>query len=283
MTRTSATARATVTKVANGKGERAEDVLVVEEPMEIRLDIPGKDGVVTKSLAVTMRTPGNDFELAAGFLFTEGIIASGEDIEQLSYCVDGKAEQEFNVVTVALRQGLAVDLERLTRHFYATSSCGVCGKASLDAVRVQVQEAPAPGRPTLSPAVVASLPDRLREAQGVFARTGGLHGAGLFTADGSLVSVMEDVGRHNAVDKVVGEQLLRGSIPLRDHVLQVSGRGGFEIVQKAVVAGIPVVSAVGAPSSLAVEVAREFRMTLLGFVREGRFNVYADADRILTA
>lgn len=281
MTQTGPTARAAITRV-DGQGRvRAEDVLVVEEPLEIRLEIPAMEGVVTRSLAVTMRTPGNDFELAAGFLFTEGIVAQRDDIEQLKYCVDGPAEQEFNIVTVSLRGGVSIDPARLTRHFYTTSSCGVCGKASLDAVRVISRDPPVPGRPILSPDLVTALPERLREAQGVFARTGGLHAAGLFTADGRLVTEMEDVGRHNAVDKVIGEQFLRGATPLRDHVLQVSGRGGFEIVQKAAVAGIPIVSAVGAPSSLAVELAREFRMTLLGFVRDGRFNVYSDAGRII--
>ena len=280
MSRTSPTARVTLTKVDHATREREEDILVVEEPMEIRLSIPTKEGEVAKSLAVTMRTPGNDFELAAGFLFTEGIIAGGRDIEQLSYCVDGKADQEFNVITAALRSGVEVDMKRLARHFYATSSCGVCGKASLDAVRVLVREPLPVGRPTVSPEVVMTLPKRLRDAQDVFSRTGGLHAAGLFRPNGTLVSLMEDVGRHNAVDKVIGEQLLRGAVPLWDHALQVSGRGGFEIVQKALVAGIPVVSAVGAPSSLAVELARESGMTLLGFVRDGRFNVYADAGRI---
>ncbi|TLZ58805.1 MAG: sulfurtransferase FdhD, partial [Methanobacteriota archaeon] len=199
---------------------------------------------------------------------------------RIEYTSEGKQDQEGNVVTVALRPGVQLDVKRLLRNFYVTSSCGVCGKTSLDAVRVVVPHRLPRGAPKISPKIVRKLPERLRETQSLFAQTGGLHAAGLFTPNGKLISLREDVGRHNAVDKVVGDQLLKRKVPLSGAVLQVSGRGGFEIVQKAVVAGIPILSAVGAPSSLAVDLAREFDMTLLGFVREGRFTVYSDAGRL---
>ncbi len=280
MSRRSPTASVDVTRVAGDRREAATDVVAGEEPMEIRLAIPQEDGLFTRSLSVTMRTPGDDFELAAGFLFTEGIVAGAKDIEKIEYTSEGKRDQEGNVVTVSLRAGVQLDAKRLLRNFYVTSSCGVCGKTSLDAVRVVVPHRLKAGIPKISPKIVRKLPDRLRESQSLFAQTGGLHAAGLFTPKGKLMSLREDVGRHNAVDKVVGEQLLKGNVPLSGAVLQVSGRGGFEIVQKAVVAGIPILSAVGAPSSLAVDLAREFDMTLLGFVREGRFTVYSDAGRL---
>ena len=280
MNRPEPTTRVRVTRVTGARRETADDIVAGEEPMEIRLSIPQEDGVFTRSVSVTMRTPGDDFELAAGFLFTEGIVSRREDIQAIAYTPEGKRDQEQNVVTVSLRPGLKLDPEKLLRNFYTTSSCGVCGKASLDAVRVVIPGTLRKGRPPISPAIVTALPDRLREAQSLFARTGGIHAAGLFTPDGKLVALREDVGRHNAVDKLVGEQFLRGSGPLGDFALQVSGRGGFEIVQKALVAGIPIVSSVGAPSSLAVDLAKEFDMTLLGFVREGRFNVYADTGRL---
>ena len=280
MSKRSATKDVDVTRVAGDRRESATDVLAGEEPMEIRLAIPQEEGLFTRSLSVTMRTPGDDFELAAGFLFTEGIVAGAKDIETIEHTSEGKRDQEGNVVTVSLRSGVQLDAKRLLRNFYVTSSCGVCGKTSLDAVRVVVPHKLNAGTPKISPKIVTALPDRLRGSQSLFARTGGLHAAGLFTPTGKLLSLREDVGRHNAVDKVVGEQLLKGNVPLSDAVLQVSGRGGFEIVQKAVVAGIPILSAVGAPSSLAVDLAREFDMTLLGFVREGRFTVYSDAGRL---
>ena len=274
MNKAAATKKVDVTRVAGDKREAATDVLAGEEPMEIRLTIPQEDGLFTRSLSVTMRTPGDDFELAAGFLFTEGIVSGAKDIERIEYTSEGKQDQ------VALRPGVQLDVKRLLRNFYVTSSCGVCGKTSLDAVRVVVPHRLPRGAPKISPKIVRKLPERLRETQSLFAQTGGLHAAGLFTPNGKLISLREDVGRHNAVDKVVGDQLLKGKVPLSGAVLQVSGRGGFEIVQKAVVAGIPILSAVGAPSSLAVDLAREFDMTLLGFVREGRFTVYSDAGRL---
>ncbi len=252
--------------------ERADD-LATEEPLEIRAGGPGQEAA---RVAVTMRTPGGDFELAAGFLFTEGLIRP-DDVRRVAYCDDlDDSDQRFNVVTVTL--GVAFDAARMQRNFYASSSCGVCGKASLDDIAVRCDVVP-PGF-AVTAEVLVGLPERLRTAQRVFDRTGGLHAAGLFTRDGDALSVREDVGRHNAVDKVIGEQLLAGKIPLWDRVLQVSGRASFEIVQKAAVAGIPVVSAVSAPSSLAVEVGERLGVSVVGFVRDGRCNVYSHPARI---
>jgi FdhD protein len=254
------------------RSERA-DVLATEEPLEIRAGGPGQDA---RSVAVTMRTPGGDFELAAGFLFTEGLIAPG-DLRRVAYCDDlDDEEQRFNVVTVTLNRPF--DHDRLRRNFYATSSCGVCGKAALDDVEVRC--APVADGPQVAAEVLVELPAKLRAAQKVFDRTGGLHAAGLFTTEGELVSLREDVGRHNAVDKVVGERMLAGDVPLAGKVLHVSGRASFEIVQKAAVAGIPLVAAVSAPSSLAVEAAERFGMTLVGFVRDGGCNVYSRPERV---
>jgi FdhD protein len=261
--------------VAMAEGTRAErtDTLATEEPLEIRVQGPDQDQV---QVAVTMRTPGGDFELAVGFLFTEGLIVPGE-VRRVAYCdnLPGE-EQRYNVVSVTLER--AFDAERLRRNFYATSSCGVCGKAALEDIEVRCRPV-GPG-PEVDLGVVVGLPDRLREGQAVFERTGGLHAAGLFTPDGETVTVREDVGRHNAVDKVVGERYLAGSVPASETVMQVSGRASFEIVQKAAVAGVPIVSAVSAPSSLAVEAAERFGMTLVGFVRDGRANVYTHPERI---
>jgi len=254
------------------RSERA-DALATEEPLEIRAQGPRQDG---QRVAVTMRTPGGDFELAAGFLFTEGLVTA-DDVRRVAYCDDlDDEEQQYNVVTVTL--GRPFDAERLSRNFFATSSCGVCGKASLDDIAVRCDVVPSGF--TVDADVLVSLPSRLREAQRVFDRTGGLHAAGLFDADGTLLSVREDVGRHNAVDKVIGEQLLAGRVPLSDRVLQVSGRASFEIVQKAAVAGIPVVSAVSAPSSLAVDAGERLGVTVVGFVRDGRCNIYSHPDRV---
>jgi FdhD protein len=256
----------------DARSERA-DALATEEPLEIRAQGPGQQA---QRVAVTMRTPGGDFELAAGFLFTEGLVAAHE-VRRVAYCDDlDDEEQRYNVVTVTLERPF--DAERLSRNFYATSSCGVCGKASLDDIAVRCAVVPLGF--TVPADVLVGLPDRLREAQRVFDRTGGLHAAGLFDRSGEPVTVREDVGRHNAVDKVIGEQLLAGRVPLADHVLQVSGRASFEIVQKAAVAGIPVVSAVSAPSSLAVDAGERLGVTVVGFVRDGRCNVYSHADRV---
>lgn len=262
--------------VRDGVGSERPDDLATEEPMEIRVE--GPDGV-TVSVAVTMRTPGSDFELAAGFLFTEGLIEGREDVRRVSYCEDLPAdEQHYNVVTVSLSRPF--DQEVLRRNFFANSSCGICGKATLEQVEVRCDRVAA--GPVVKAELLSWLPEGLRAAQKVFERTGGLHAAGLFAPDGTLLSVREDVGRHNAVDKVVGEEVLVGGLPLSDRLLQVSGRVSFEIVQKAGRAGIPIVSAVSAPSSLAVEAAEHLGMTLVAFVRDGRFNVYTHPERVAT-
>ena len=256
------------------RSERA-DALATEEPMEIRAGGPGQEA---EAVAVTMRTPGGDFELAVGFLFTEGLIAA-TDVHRVAYCDNVPGEdQQYNIVSVTLDRPL--DRALLHRNFAATSSCGICGKAALDDVEVRC--GPVGPGPEVSADVLVSLPDRLRAGQKVFERTGGLHAAGLFTPGGELIALREDVGRHNAVDKVIGEQLLAGSLPLSGHVLQVSGRASFEIVQKAAVAGIPIVSAVSAPSSLAVEAGERFGMTVVGFVRDGGCNVYSRVERVVS-
>ena len=269
--------RTEVVEVRDGRSERRPDALAVEEPMEIRLVLPGRAAAL--SLSVTMRTPGHDFELAAGFLQSEGVVRGRQDIATISYCVDGPEEQRYNVVNVALRPGVAFAPERLVRHVYTTSSCGVCGKASLDAISLQGLQ-PVDGALRLDAGLVVTLPETLRQEQTLFERTGGLHAAALFDEQGHLVVVREDVGRHNAVDKLVGERLLAGALPLSRCVLLVSGRASFEIMQKALAAGIPAVCAVSAPSSLAVDLAREFGMVLIGFLRGSRFNVYAGAERV---
>jgi FdhD protein len=253
------------------------DFVATEEPMEIRLVA----GFARHRVAVTMRTPGGDFELAAGFLFGEGVLSEPHEVAQISYCLDPDLdpEQQYNVVNVFLRAERLPDLGHLERHFYTTSACGVCGKAALEALRIR--GCPVLGKgPVVDAAVLCTLPDRLRAAQGLFAATGGLHAAALFTQEGELVALREDVGRHNAMDKLVGWAFLEGRLPLRDHVVMVSGRASYELVQKAVVAGIPVFCAVSAPSSLAVEVARAFGLTLVGFLRGDRFNVYSGFERI---
>jgi FdhD protein len=253
------------------------DALATEEPMEIRL----LAGPTKQTVAVTMRTPGADFELAAGFLYGEGIVTSSEDILKISYCVDPEidAEQQYNIVNVELRSGREFDLRPLERHFYTTSACGVCGKASLEQLELRGCPVISPG-PEVSAETIYSLPETLREAQGLFDATGGLHAAALFDGEGELLALREDVGRHNATDKLVGWALLEGRLPLSEHVVLVSGRSSFEIMQKCLTAGVPVVCAISAPSSLAVDVAREFGMTLVGFLRGGRFNVYAGFDRV---
>lgn len=272
-----------------------DDQLAVEEPLEIRIvraedadrpdDSPlraertGKGGGrgTAHRVSVTMRTPGADFELAAGFLYGEGLIGGAESIASIRYCTD--AEQQYNVVNVRLAPGAPFDPTALSRNFYATSSCGVCGKASIEAVM-----GPACARIDsaleVEPAVLVGLPETLRAAQPGFDRTGGLHAAAQFTADGALVRIREDVGRHNAMDKLVGAALLAGEVPLSESIVLVSGRTSFELVQKAARAGVPVLAGVSAPSSLAVELAQQAGMTLAGFVRDPGFNVYAGSGRI---
>ena len=265
--------------VEEGHARARPDTLATEEPMEIRL----LSGGGKQTAAVTMRTPGADFELAAGFLYGEGIVSSPEDILKISYCVseDLDVEQQYNIVNVELRGDRSYDLRSLERHFYATSACGVCGKASLEQLELRGCPVIPPG-PEVAPEVVYALPDKLRDAQGLFDVTGGLHAAALFDAKGNLVSLREDVGRHNATDKLIGWALLEGRLPLRDYLVMVSGRSSFEILQKCLIAGTPIVCAISAPSSLAVDVAQQFGITLVGFLRGNKFNVYSGFDRIST-
>ena len=257
-----------------GKVHRKEDYLAAEEPLEIRIG--------EHPLSVTMRTPGDDLDLAAGFLLTEGLIQRREQIVALEHDPgdpENRGANRGNVVRVELDPESMPDFEKMRRHFFAASSCGICGKASIDAVRARSMQPPNPDF-RLDPKVLVKLPDALRASQAVFGRTGGLHAAALFDASGELLVLREDIGRHNAVDKVIGWALGNDRMPLANVVLLVSGRGGFEIIQKAIVAGLPVVASVSAPSSLAVQLAREMSLTLIGFLRGQRFVVYAGDERL---
>jgi FdhD protein len=265
---------------ADAPAKTEEDTLAVEEPLEIRLGSVANQKSTHRAVSITMRTPGHDFELAAGFLFTEGILSSKNQIASIKHC--GKFPTRQNTVRIDLQPEIAVDLKKLERNFYTTSSCGVCGKSSLEALIVTGASAVAKKTsPKILAETIHRLPEKLRRAQHIFDETGGLHAAALFGAGGDLIDVREDVGRHNAVDKLIGARFLAGEIPLADKILFLSGRASFELVQKAVMAQIPVIAAVGAPSSLAVEAAEEFGLTLLGFVRDRRFNVYAGIERII--
>jgi FdhD protein len=271
------TARRPVLRLDLGTGAASTrpDTLAAEEPLEIR--------VGGRPLAVTMRTPGDDLDLAHGFLLTEGVIRTVSDISVARYCdsVDDSGRNTYNVLDVALAPGVAPPEVGIERNFYTTSSCGVCGKASIDAVRTKTSYEPGGDTTPIRPEVLVGLPDTLRAAQKVFEKTGGLHAAGLFTADGELRCLREDVGRHNAVDKVMGWALREGLLPLSGHVLMVSGRASFELVQKALMAGLPALAAVSAPSTLAAELAAESGMTLVGFLRGETMNVYTGAERIV--
>jgi len=268
---------ARVVTFEDGVASVREDRVAGEEPLEIRL----RAGGASKTIAITMRTPGHDFELAAGFLFAEGLIAGLGDIREMTYCLDGSldAEQQYNIVNVDLARASLPDLVPLERHFTTTSACGICGRATLEALHDRGVPAITADL-TIPPAVITGLPQTLRARQRVFASTGGLHAAALFAPDGTLRIVREDVGRHNAFDKLIGAALLERPFPLADAIVLVSGRASYELVQKTIAAGVPVLCAVSAPSSLAVALAREFGVTLAGFVRGGRFNVYAHDERI---
>ncbi|KRB78188.1 formate dehydrogenase family accessory protein FdhD [Nocardioides sp. Root190] len=269
------TSRRKVLRIRDGVADRRQDTLAVEEPMEIR--------VGGRPLTITMRTPGDDFDLAVGFLVGEGVVRSADDVLAARYCAgtDDDGMNTYNVVDVGLDPSLPPIDPSLERNFYTSSSCGLCGKASLDAVRTTLTWSVADDPLRISVETLTALPGQLRDAQKVFDRTGGLHGAALFTASGELLVVREDVGRHNAVDKVIGHAVRNGLLPLRETVLMVSGRASFELVQKAVMAGIPALAAVSAPSSLAVDLAEENGLTLVGFLRGSSMNVYAGADRVL--
>jgi len=259
-----------------------DDRLAVEEPMEIRVAFGPEGARSARSLSVTMRTPGHDFELAVGFLFTEGILARTDEVRDVAFCGPPAPGQDHaNIVRVDLAEGVEVDLGKLQRHFFTSSSCGICGKASLDALHVHGLRATDPARPRVRAEVVHRLPEILRAGQPVFDRTGGLHAAALVDSEGGLLALREDVGRHNAVDKLIGRRFLDGEADLADHVMVVSGRTSFEILQKALVASVPMIVAIGAPSSLAVELADKFGMTLVGFASDRRFNVYTGRHRIV--
>jgi FdhD protein len=270
--------------VSNVQGERQltrEDCVAVEEPLEIQLCWPTAEGSAAKSISITMRTPGEDDELALGFLFSEGIVGSAAQVAAVDHC--GAPDPDTgrqNVIRVELQPGVAVDLGRLERHFYTTSSCGVCGKASLDALRVGGQTPLTDVRTTFARDVLVGMPDKVRDRQQIFASTGGLHAAAIFSPNGEIALVREDVGRHNAVDKVIGALLKQQRLPAHQYGLLVSGRASFELMQKALVAGLPLLAAVGAPSSLAVQLARQFDITLVGFLRRGNFNIYSAGDRL---
>ncbi|GAA3727599.1 formate dehydrogenase accessory sulfurtransferase FdhD [Salinactinospora qingdaonensis] len=270
------TTREKIVQIREGASAGRIDTVVVEEPLEIRLN--------GQPLTVTMRTPGNDFELAAGFLATEGVAAQADDIATIRYCAGATEEgaNTYNVLDVVLATGLATPDTSLQRNFYTSSSCGVCGKASLDAVRTVSRWSVAADAVEFSCETVSALPERLRAAQRVFDRTGGLHAAGLFNASGELLAIREDVGRHNAVDKLVGWAVYQDRLPLRETALLVSGRASFELVQKAVMAGVPMLAAVSAPSSLAVDLAQDSGLTLVGFLRGSSMNVYTGHPRVFT-
>jgi FdhD protein len=285
--------RTTVEKVTERTARQVLDYLAIEEPLEIQLTYGAPGSRQLRSISVTMRTPGNDFDLAAGFLMTEGVVRDANDIEQITYGGEPSKENKLssqgmdslktgskpNIVRVDLAPDVAVNLGSLQRNFYTTSSCGICGKASLLALRT-VCPPRTPNRFRIDAQILYRLPERLRAFQGVFDRTGGLHGAGLFDTAGNLLALREDVGRHNAVDKLIGSEFLADRTPLRDRLLFLSGRASFELLQKALMGGFPLVAAVGAPSSLAVQVAKEFDITLIGFLREGHFNIYHGSERV---
>ena len=270
-----------ISKVVSGNKVSRQDSVAVEEPLEIRLDYDDPKGRRGKSISITMRTPGDDFDLAIGFLYGESIIHTIDDVAAVAHCGEASDESDLrNVVRVELRAGVPVDLDRLQRHFYTTSSCGVCGKTSLEALRALGQKSLTGCKQTFDADMLTSLPDKLRIQQKLFGKTGGLHAAAVFDNSGQLGEVKEDVGRHNAVDKVIGDLVKQGLQPAHTSGLLVSGRASFELMQKALVAGIPLLAAVGAPSSLAVQLAQDFDMTLVGFLRDGKFNIYAGEHRI---
>jgi FdhD protein len=267
-------------RVSPAGAARERDALAVEEPLEIRLRAGGEE----RTVALTMRTPGHDAELAAGFLFAEGIVRGRGDLAGVEHRPDGEdaGHDPGNVVVAELAAAALPDLAPLERHFFATSACGVCGKAGLESLH-QAGHGPLPAGFTVDRRVLAALPERLRGGQGIFDATGGLHAAALFDAAGELLAVREDVGRHNALDKLIGWALLEGRLPLSEGVVMVSGRSSYEILQKCLAAGVPVVASVSAPSSLAVQLAETFHVTLIGFLRGDRFNVYAAPERVVGA
>jgi FdhD protein len=276
MTRTNKR-KQTIWTYENGQPKHRKDVLATEEPLEILL----RAGEQQRTLAITMRTPGSDYDLAAGFLHNEGIIHNKDDFTSMTYCVDGN-QQEYNSLRIQLKADSFPELHQLERHFFTNSACGVCGSTMLD--DLSDRNIPAvPSGPVVDPSFITSLPDKLRQSQDLFESTGGLHAAALFDIDGNLLAVREDVGRHNALDKLIGWGLLNDQLPFHNKIVMVSGRASYELLQKSYVAGVSVFCAVSAPSSLAVDVAQRFGMTLVGFLRGNRFNVYTGNQRIKVA
>lgn len=270
-----------VSKISGVAEQSVSDMVAVEEPLEIRLGYSTPDGRTATSISITMRTPGNDAELATGFLLSESIVKRSQDVESVQPCGPPAPDSgNHNIVRVELAPDVQVDLGRLQRHFYTTSSCGVCGKSSLDALRVTGVERHPDGGTQFARKMLVGLPDKLRDAQKTFAETGGLHAAAAFDSHGELIVTREDVGRHNAVDKVIGVLFARDLLPADDLGLIVSGRTSFELMQKTLVAGMPLLAAVSAPSSLAVQLAREFNISLIGFLRGDTFNIYSGGERI---
>ncbi len=266
-------------RMEKGKLHSGADQLATEEPLEIQIRYGKLDARQRKSIAITMRTPGHDEELALGFLFTEGLIFHARDVVDI-HAAGKTKDQDSNYVIVDLHPDIEPDLAQLDRHFYTTSSCGVCGKTSIEALQTNIRYDLPPALPKINSSQLIQLPDILRQAQEIFGNTGGIHAAGLFNPKGELLSIREDVGRHNALDKVIGLAFQQKNLPLNEQILLVSGRASFELVQKSLMAGIPILAAVGSPSSLAVELAEEYNMTLVGFLRDKRFNVYCGIERI---
>ncbi|MFA7380044.1 MAG: formate dehydrogenase accessory sulfurtransferase FdhD [Bacteroidia bacterium] len=274
-------AHVNITKVNGTNTDKTVDLLAAEEPLEIRLGFGPHDERLQKSISVTMRTPGNDFELALGFLFTEGIIKSADQVLKIQYCTEvNTIENLENIVRVELHPDVEIDFNQLQRNFYTSSSCGVCGKESIESVKTVCRFTAPRNSFTVASSLILQLPQLLREQQSVFEHTGGIHAAALFDHTGQLINLREDVGRHNALDKLIGACVGNKTVPLHQHVLLLSGRASFELIQKAAMAGIQVVCAVGAPSSLAVALSQEFDITLVGFLRDNRFNIYNRPDRI---
>jgi FdhD protein len=270
-----------ISRVDGNQSRTESDDVAVEEPLEIQLSSPTAAGSAAKSISITMRTPGDDADLALGFLLTEGIIQSAEQVMSVTHRGEPAPDTGLqNIVRVELHPNVTVDLGKLERHFYTTSSCGVCGKTSLEALRVTGQSSLAHCTNTFARKVITTMPERVRDQQRVFTKTGGLHAAAVFDSQGEIIVVKEDVGRHNATDKVIGALLQAEQLPGNTYGLLVSGRASFELMQKALVAGIPLLAAVGAPSSLAVQTAKEFDMTLVGFLRDEKFSIYAGPDRV---
>ncbi len=272
---------AAISRFENGCVQAQEDLLAVEEPLEVRVGFGPANHREQKSILITMRTPGNDFELVAGFLYNENIIQKPDDIHNIQHCTDtGRQINSKNIVRAELTESVELNLKQLERFFYTTSSCGVCGKASIEAVEASGCPAIPKSDFKISVSVIQTLAKQLLQKQAAFRHTGGLHAAALFDQNGRLQTIHEDVGRHNALDKLIGAAFYQGKMPLSDSLIVVSGRASFELVQKTLRAGVPVMVAVGAPSSLAVELAQTFGLTLIGFLRENRFNIYAGKERI---